>query len=305
MAETKKSNSGAAQITAANPMKSWFPMIAIIVVAFIAHFIFYSTSGFSNPANFSEGVETYNAHKAWVKGGEKGEEPGDYLMGHPMHEPGYRYFQGIVRKGGFVIPIGMTLFLVLVVFSVERRITVFKAKGKGSIDVFVKKIRMMLGKGNIDNALAECDRQQGSVANVVKAGLRKYKEVENMNIEKEKQKLAIHGEIEEATMLELPMLEKNLSILSTIAALGTLVGLIGTVIGMIKAFSALGSGGSGVNAAELSVGISEALVNTAIGITTSAFAVLAYNFFTTQIDGMTYAMDEAGYSIVQAFDVQH
>lgn len=305
MAETKKSNSGAAQIKAANPMKSWFPMIAIIVAAFIAHFIFYSTSGFSNPKNFSEGIENYEAHKAWVAGDKVGEEPDDYLMGHPVDTSGYRYFQGIVRKGGFVIPIGMTLFLVLFIFTVERRITIFNAKGKGNIDVFVKKIRMMLGKGNIDNALAECDRQQGSVANVIKAGLRKYKEVETMNIEKEKQKLAIHGEIEEATMLELPMLEKNLSILSTIAALGTLVGLIGTVIGMIKAFSALGSGGSGVNAAELSVGISEALVNTAIGITTSALAVLSYNFFTTQIDGMTYAMDEAGYSIVQSFDVQH
>ena len=100
------------------------------------------------------------------------------------------------------------------------------------------------------------------------------------------------------------MLERNLSILATVASLGTLVGLIGTVIGMIKAFNALGAGGA-PNAAELSVGISEALVNTAIGITTSAFSILSYNFFTTKIDGMTYSMDEAGYSIVQTFDVRN
>jgi len=105
-------------------------------------------------------------------------------------------------------------------------------------------------------------------------------------------------------MLELPMLERNLPIIATTASLGTLVGLIGTVLGMIRAFSALGEGGA-PNAAELSVGISEALINTALGITTSALSILAYNFFTTKIDGMTYAMDEAGYSIVQTFDVRN
>jgi biopolymer transport protein ExbB len=143
------------------------------------------------------------------------------------------------------------------------------------------------------------------VGNVIKAGLRKYEEMAaNDALDKDAKKLAIQQEIEEATMLELPMLERNLSIISTLAALGTLVGLIGTVLGMIRAFSALGAGGA-PNAAELSVGISEALVNTALGITTSAVSIVFYNFFTTRIDGMTYAMDEAGYSIVQTFDVRH
>ena len=105
-------------------------------------------------------------------------------------------------------------------------------------------------------------------------------------------------------MLELPTLERNLPIIATVASLGTLVGLMGTVLGMIRSFSALGAGGA-PNSAELSVGISEALINTFLGIGTSALAILLYSFFTTRIDKMTYGMDEAGYSIVQHFDQTH
>ncbi len=84
--------------------------------------------------------------------------------------------------------------------------------------------------------------------------------------------LAIQKEVEEATALELPMLQKNLVFLSTITSVGTLVALLGTVIGMIRSFVSLGdAGGGAVPASELAVGISEALYNTAVGIATSAF----------------------------------
>jgi biopolymer transport protein ExbB len=306
MAETTKNPkaSNSQEIKPANPFKSWFPIIAILLCAIVCHWVFYSDTGFSAPQNFEGGEEAYEAYEAWVANGKQGEEPAHWTDGHPKQE-GTEYFMGIVRKGGFVIPIGLTLHLVLWVFVIERFITISRASGRGNKDVFVKKVRRMLAKGDIDTAASECDKQKGSIGNVIKAGLRKYKEmVAEPGMAKDAKKVAIQAEIEEATMLELPMLERNLSILATIASLGTLVGLIGTVLGMIRAFSALGAGGA-PNAAELSVGISEALVNTALGITTSAFAVLFYNFFTTRIDGMTYSMDEAGYSIVQTFDVRH
>ncbi len=285
------------EIKPASPFKSIFPLLAIVVCAVVAHVAFYQ--GFGHPSNFEGGAENFTTYQAWEKAGKQGEEPQHWTKGHPLNT------FGIVRKGGFVIPIGMTLLLVLFTFVVERGITVSRAGGKGNIDVFVKKVRNLLAKGQIADAVSECDKQKGSVGNVIKAGLRKYKEMEeSSNMEKDQKKIAIQTEIEEATMLELPMLERNLPILATIASLGTLVGLIGTVLGMIRSFSALGTGGA-PNAAELSVGISEALTNTALGITTSALAILCYNFFTTRIDGMTYAMDEAGYSIVQAYDVRH
>ncbi|MEJ7679582.1 MAG: MotA/TolQ/ExbB proton channel family protein [Segetibacter sp.] len=87
---------------------------------------------------------------------------------------------------------------------------------------------------DVDKAIAECDRQKGSVGNVMKAGLRKYKEmIVNTELDTDQKVLNIQKEVEEATALELPMLEKNLVFLSTIASVATLLGLLGTVLGMI------------------------------------------------------------------------
>jgi biopolymer transport protein ExbB len=154
---------------------------------------------------------------------------------------------------------------------------------------------------NLDGAKAECDKQKGSIANVVVAGLEIYRQMENdKELNKERKILAIQKELEEATTLELPMLSKNLVIISTIASISTLLGLLGTVIGMIRAFSALATAGA-PDAVALSTGISEALNNTALGVGTSALSIIMYNFFTSRIDNITYGIDEAGYSIVQSF----
>ena len=99
------------------------------------------------------------------------------------------------------------------------------------------------------------------------------------------------------------MLSKNLVILSTIASIAVLIGLIGTVLGMIRAFSALASAGS-PDALALATGISEALINTAFGITGSTLAIILYNMFSTLIDNLTFKMDEASFSVVQTFASQ-
>ncbi len=112
--------------------------------------------------------------------------------------------------------------------------------------------------------------------------------------------ISIHNEIEEATALELPMLEKNLVFLSTITSAATLLGLLGTVVGMISAFSAMSDAGA-PDAGALAAGISEALYNTALGIGTSFFAMLAYNYYTTMIDGVNYSIDESGFTLTQSF----
>ena len=96
------------------------------------------------------------------------------------------------------------------------------------------------------------------------------------------------------------MLEKNLVIIATIASIATLMGLLGTVLGMIRAFSALAATGA-PDASALSTGISEALINTAFGIGTSALAIILYNTFTSSIDKLTYRIDEAGFTIAQNF----
>ena len=210
------------------------------------------------------------------------------------------YF-GIVYKGGFIVPFLMTMFITTITFAVERFLTIRKAQGSGSLEAFLQKTKNYLHHGQINEALAECNKQRGSVANVVQAGLHKYQEMEKNNEFTLEQKVQhIQQEIEEATSLELPSLQQNLPILATIASVATLVALLGTVIGMIKAFAALATTGN-PDPAALAAGISEALINTAIGIGTSAFSIIFYNFFTSMIDSLTYGIDEMGYSIAQTF----
>jgi len=211
---------------------------------------------------------------------------------------------GLVKmyEGGIIVPILIATFLTVVTFIIERLMTISKATGTGNIAEFIRKVQYHLANKNVDQAISECDRQRGSVGNVMKAGLRKYKEmISNTELDTEQKVLAIQKEVEEATALELPMLEKNLVFLSTIASVATLMGLLGTVLGMITSFSALGNEGGGGAAAELSKGISEALYNTALGIGTSAFAIIFYNIFTTKIDSITYGIDESGFTLTQSF----
>lgn len=237
----------------------------------------------------------------FVMGDPSNFEGGDPENGHPLPQ---NYF-GMVYKGGYVVPVLMGLFLMVIVFSFERFFVISKATGKGNIDAFVKKIQGFIGAGNIDSAIAECDKQEGSVANVIKSGLKKYKEMETEpKMDTEQKCLAIQKDIEEATALEMPMLEQNLTVIATLVSIGTLMGLLGTVTGMIKAFAALSSAGSPDQAA-LANGISEALINTATGIATSALAIIMYNIFTSKIDKLTYAIDEAGFSIVQTYASTH
>jgi len=205
--------------------------------------------------------------------------------------------------GGIVVPVLIGTFLTCLTFIIERFLTVSKATGTGSNTEFIRKVQYELANKNVDAAIAACDKQKGSVGNVMKSGLHKYKEmIHNTELSTEQKVLAIQKEVEEATALELPMLEKNLVFLSTIASVATLLGLFGTVLGMIRSFSALGEGeGGGDAATKLSIGISEALYNTALGIGTSTFAIIFYNIFTTKIDGITYGIDESGFTLTQSF----
>lgn len=215
-------------------------------------------------------------------------------------------FMGIIYMGGPIVPILISFMIIVIVFSIERALVLRKAAGKGNVDNFVLSVRRLLDQNKVDEAIEECDRQEGSVGNVVKEGLTTYKALaHDTTMNKEQKMVALNKSIEEATTLEMPMLEKNMMILSTLGTVATLVALLGTVIGMIKAFSALGSGGGTPDSAALSIGISEALVNTALGIGTSAVAIILYNYFTSKIDGLTFKIDEIAMSIQQSFAEFH
>ncbi|MFZ1410852.1 MAG: MotA/TolQ/ExbB proton channel family protein [Micropruina sp.] len=258
-----------------------FPLVLVISVC-IYMFVF------GNPKNF----EGYSPEMT----AEQLDEI--VLKNHPIKD-GVGHTFGLIHKGGFIVPILMTVVLLVIVFSVERFITIAKAKGKGGIDKFIISVRQSLAADRVEEAIATCDEQKGSVANVMRSGLEKYGTVlRDSSMDKETKINTVKQELEEATALELPMLSKNLVILSTCASISTLLGLIGTVLGMIRSFSALAAAGT-PDASALSTGISEALINTALGITGSCIAIIMYNYFSTRIDAITHGIDEAGFSVTQ------
>jgi biopolymer transport protein ExbB len=195
------------------------------------------------------------------------------------------------------------LSIMSVAFVFERLFTLSRAKGKESTPVFLKKVRQKIDVLDIDGAAEICAKQRGSLANVLRAGLDRYLVVRNSPMERQQRLQEVQKAMEEANMLEVPLLERNLIALATIASIGTMVGLLGTTIGMIRSFSALGHTGS-VDAVQLAVGISEALINTAGGLGVAIFSIVLYNVFSTMIDNFNYGMDEATLQVIEVLSLK-
>lgn len=233
--------------------------------------------------------------------------PSHFVNGDPEGAVLNSNIWGTIYKGGVVVPVIHTLLLSVIALSIERLLALRTAFGKGSLPKFVANIKAALNANDFKKAQDLCDKQKGSVANVVYASLNAYKAMNdgaNASLKKSQKVAKIQQAHEEATQLEMPTLTMNLPLIATIVTLGTLTGLLGTVTGMIRSFAALAAGGGGDSLA-LSAGISEALINTAFGIATSWCAVISYNYFTNKIDKLTFALDEVGYSIAQTYEANH
>ncbi len=205
-----------------------------------------------------------------------------------------------IKKGGPLVVLLIMMSLIVVTYIFERILALRSARGKASLISFLRDIKKFIDNEQIDEAMAACDRQRGSCANVLRAGLEKYKtlKISGRPVEQKQTMEEIQRSIDEAMMLEVPLLEKNLVVLSTVASIATLTGLLGTTIGMIRAFKALAKSGA-PDAIQLSLGISEALINTAGGLLCAIMGIIAYNYFATRIDNFTYMIDEASYSMIQ------
>lgn len=246
----------------------------LIVVALIASALIYYFV-FGNPANFKDPSKS---------------SPANLL--------------GSAYLGGVVLIVLMTVSIMVITYAIERELSLGKAKGKGDVSVFLKNVQNTLRDGDLEGAIAVCDKQKGSIANVIRQGLVAYQVATVDKTLNEEQKLAeVRSAIEEAMGLELPLLNRNMSALATLASVSVLIGLFGTVTGMIKSFSALATAGT-PNAAELSAGISEALFNTAFGLFGAVIGTIFYNFFLTMIGNLTYMMDEATYNILAVLAIK-
>jgi biopolymer transport protein ExbB len=212
----------------------------------------------------------------------------------------WRQLPVYLQEGGPLVAVLIALTVMLLCFILERLFTLRKARGRTSVQAFFKNVIQMVRDGNLGEAIAACDKQRGSLANVLRSGIERYKQVSETETNPEKRLAETQTAIEEANALEVPLLERNLIVLSTIASIATMVGLLGTTIGMIRAFAATGHRVGGViDAQQLAVGISEALVNTAGGLWNAIVGIVAYNFFVNKVDAFNYTMDEATYEVIQ------
>lgn len=211
-----------------------------------------------------------------------------------------------VHQGGPLVIILIAVLFMLLCFVVERFLSLRVAKGTASVQVFFKSLIEMLRSKDYDGALAACDKQRGTTANVLRAGIDRYMTVkDNKALDADKKIALVQSAIEEANALEGPLLERNLIAMSTIASIATMIGLLGTTIGMIRAFAATGSAAGGViDATSLATGISEALVNTAGGLISGILGIFFYNFFVNKVDAFNYTTDEAVYEVIQLFKEQ-
>jgi biopolymer transport protein ExbB len=229
--------------------------------------------------------------------------PGNFKDGFMRHDP--LNTLGTIHTGGPLVAALLGMLFIAITYIVERYLVISKARGSGDLHAFMKNVQNQLDSNNVQAAIDACAVQKGSLSNIVRSGLERYAQVEkDANIDPEKKIGEVQRSIDEAMNLETPLLEKNLVILSTVASVATMVGLLGTTVGMIRAFAALGASGGAVSAQALSIGISEALYNTAFGLGAAIISILSFNFFTTKVDNFVYMIDEAVLTVMETLTIK-
>jgi biopolymer transport protein ExbB len=208
-----------------------------------------------------------------------------------------------VQQAGVVLVFGIWAFLMMLVFVIERSFVLWRAGGRGNVAGFIANMKRALGSGDLTAAVEACKKQGGSLANVIGAGLESYRaQTGGKRGGASKEVLdETRRALQEASALESPNLERNLTWLSTIASLSTMLGLLGTTIGMIRSFQAMSRAGA-PDATALALGISEALINTAMGLTTAILASFLYNFFTTRVDAFNNRVDETSFEVLKLLE---
>ncbi len=197
----------------------------------------------------------------------------------------------VISKGGIMMwPIILCSIIALAI--VIERIIRFSQM---SIDTrrFLTDIISLVEKGKIEQALSLAEQTPGPVAAVVFAGLRKYGH----------RREEIEEAMKDASIYEIPKLEKNLTGLATIAHISPLMGLLGTVLGMVHTFQmvqAKASSFAPINPSDLAGGIWEALLTTAAGLFVAIPTYVAYNYFVSRTNNMIIDMERSAIELLLA-----
>jgi len=175
-----------------------------------------------------------------------------------------------LRGGIMMYPLFLASVLALAI--IINRVYILSAARTKEKELMAK-IRELVNKKMVDQAVALCGRTKGHIASILKAGLSEYG----------KGRKAMEDAFEAQALEEIPRLESYLPALATIATVSTLMGFTGTVTGMIRAFDSIAAA-SATSPAIVASGISEALVTTAAGLFIAIPSVLFYRYFMHRVD---------------------
>ena len=195
-------------------------------------------------------------------------------------------FTFIAKGGVLMIPIILCSVLALAII-IER----FYSLHRAQIDTqaFMARIREVLKRNKIMEAIQVCEDTPGPIAQILKAGILKY----------DKGKEEIKDAIDDAGRHEVPRLEKYFNVLSTIIAVAPLLGFLGTVSGMIRAFMSIQEKGGAVNPGDLASGIWAALLTTAAGLSVAIPILVVYNYLVSRVDGFVLDMEKSSTDLVE------
>lgn len=154
----------------------------------------------------------------------------------------------------------------------------------------IQEIETELRNQNLEDALFLCSNSSSPLMNIIKIGILNW----------DKTIVEIRIVLEDAGKLEMPFLEKRLTILSTISVISPLLGLLGTVLGMIRVFEKIKLSGA-ADITQLSGGISEALLTTALGMFVAIPCIVAYNYFSRKIDILSNEMERHTLTLIEIF----
>ncbi|MBL7472492.1 MotA/TolQ/ExbB proton channel family protein [Robertkochia sediminum] len=189
----------------------------------------------------------------------------------------------LIANGGtgsvVIIAILFVLLFVALYIYFER---LFAIKAASKIDKnFMNQIRDHVSGGKLESARILCAQTDSPVARLTEKGISRIgKPLEDIN-----------KAIENAGTLEVYKLEKNVSILATVAGAAPMIGFLGTVIGMILAFHQMATSGGQAEMGQLASGIYTAMTTTVAGLIVGIVAYIGYNHLVVRTDKVVHAME--------------
>ncbi len=153
---------------------------------------------------------------------------------------------------------------------------------------FLIKLRDHWHRREISEVLTMCASSDTSIARVLRAGLLHFG-----------QDLArMEDAIETAGAHETTLLRRNLSLMSSIGNIATMLGLLGTVLGMIESFELIAETGTG-DASVVAGGIFKALVTTAAGLGVGIFTIAAYSYFRRRVEILVIDLEDISFRLLE------